>query len=104
MASTRSKGELENPVATISATPDANAAPPARPPQPEPVAAKGPPAIQPQVDLRLVIELDEASGSYVYKTIDRRTGEVVSQFPREEILHLREEGKYAAGDVIRAKA
>ena len=53
-------------------------------------------------DLRLVIE--EGGGSYVYKTIDRRTGEVVSQFPREEILKLREEAAYEAGAVISASA
>jgi flagellar protein FlaG len=57
-----------------------------------------------QVELRLVIEKDPTSGSYVYKTIDRRTGEVLQQLPREELLRLREEAAYAAGDVIRTQA
>lgn len=57
---------------------------------------------QDPADLRLVIE--EGGGSYVYKTIDRRTGEVVAQFPREEILKMREEVDYAAGTVISASA
>ncbi|MDP3855311.1 flagellar protein FlaG [Phenylobacterium sp.] len=57
---------------------------------------------QDPADLRLVIE--EGGGSYVYKTIDRRTGEVVAQFPREEILKMREEIDYAAGTVISASA
>jgi len=55
-------------------------------------------------DLRLVIEQDEGSGSYVYKTVDRRTGEIVQQFPRDQILRMREGEKYAAGAVISAKA
>jgi flagellar protein FlaG len=55
-------------------------------------------------DYRLVIEDDKAAGSYVYKTIDRRTGEVISQVPREQILKMREAFGYSAGDVINAKA
>ncbi|MFN4177922.1 hypothetical protein [Phenylobacterium sp.] len=56
------------------------------------------------VDLRLIIEEDQASGSYVYKTVNRRTGEVVLQLPRAEVLRMREEADYAAGSVIRTKA
>ncbi len=56
-----------------------------------------------QVDMRLVIEMDQASGSYVYKTINRVTGEVVSQLPRAEVLRLKSEGA-AAGAIIRTKA
>ncbi len=55
-------------------------------------------------DLRLVIEEDKAAGCYVYKTIDRRTGVVVQQLPREQVLRLRETINYTAGDVINAKA
>jgi len=54
-------------------------------------------------DLRLVIEDDEVTGTYVYKTIDRRTGKVVQQYPREQILKLREASDYTAGAVIKAK-
>ncbi|RAK52283.1 hypothetical protein DJ018_14170 [Phenylobacterium deserti] len=57
-----------------------------------------------QADLRLIIEEDEAAGTLVYKTINRRTGEVVLQMPREEIEKLGEETEYVAGSVIRAKA
>lgn len=56
-----------------------------------------------QVDTRLVIEMDRASGAYVYKTINRQTGEVMSQLPRAEVLKLRDGGDYAAGAVIRTK-
>jgi flagellar protein FlaG len=55
-------------------------------------------------DERLVIEIDQASGSYVYKVVDRATGDVVRQLPRAEVLRLRHESPYAAGAVIRAKA
>ena len=54
-------------------------------------------------DLRLVIEDDEATGTYVYKTIDRRTGQVVQQYPRDQILKLRDASDYTAGAVIKAK-
>ena len=54
--------------------------------------------------MRLVIEEDKASGSYVYKTVNRRTGEVVQQLPREQILKLREALNYEAGSIVRAKA
>ena len=54
--------------------------------------------------MRLVIEEDEASGSYVYKTVNRVTGEVLMQFPRDAVLKLREQVDYEAGAVIRTKA
>jgi flagellar protein FlaG len=77
--------------------------------QPEaPVARKGaetPPVVPAQdpVALRLVIDLDQASGGYVYKTINRLTGEVVSQLPRAEVLKLREGGS-EPGAVISTEA
>jgi flagellar protein FlaG len=57
-----------------------------------------------EAEMQLVIEMDQASGSYVYKTINRQTGEVVSQLPRAEVLKLRTEVEYAAGDVIKTEA
>ena len=57
-----------------------------------------------QVEMRLVIEMDQASGSYVYKTINRQTGEVVMQLPRAEVLKLKDGAEYAAGTVVRTKA
>jgi flagellar protein FlaG len=56
------------------------------------------------VDLRLVIEDDQQAGCFVYKTIDWVTGQVVQQFPREQILKMREGSDYTAGDVIRSQA
>jgi flagellar protein FlaG len=97
---------MENKVAKLSATPDPTFSQPA--PQPPPGADTG--SVQSriaqgaldQADLRLVIE--EQAGTYVYKTVDRRTGDIVAQYPREEILKLREEMNYIAGDVINTKA
>jgi flagellar protein FlaG len=96
---------MDSKVAILAATPDptfgqkqspprSNSAPPAR------SVAQGPDP----VDLRLVIEEDKASNSYVYKTIDRLTGKVIQQLPREQVLQLREQLDYEAGDVVRAKA
>ncbi len=65
--------------------------------------ASAQPATPNPADLRLVIEDDQAAGSYVYKTINPRTGEVVQQYPREQILKLREAEDYTAGSVIKAK-
>ena len=53
-------------------------------------------------DLRLIIEEDQASGTFVYKTLDRRTGEIVKQFPREQVMRLKDTVGYAPGDVIDA--
>ena len=98
-------GDMENKVAKISATPDQ---PPSQPaPQPPAALETGPLQSRiaqralDQADLRLVIE--EEAGTYVYKTVDRRTGDVVAQYPREDILKLRETDEYVPGDVIKAK-
>jgi len=57
-----------------------------------------------QSQYRLIIEEDQASGAFVYKTLDRSTGEVILQFPREEILKLKEQSSYKAGAVISTTA
>jgi flagellar protein FlaG len=57
-----------------------------------------------QSNLRLVIEDDKAAGSYVYKTINPVTGQVVSQIPREQLLQLREAPDYMPGSVINASS
>lgn len=52
---------------------------------------------------RLIIE-EGPSGSFVYKTLDRVTGEVVSQLPREEVLMLNKSPDYSSGQVIDTSA
>ena len=94
---------MQNSIGTVAATSD----PPAgqSPPQRRESAAsdRSAPAEGP-ADLRLIIEEDKASGSYVYKTVNRATGEIVLQLPRDDVLKLRDTVNYAAGHVIRAKA
>ncbi len=53
---------------------------------------------------RLIIEEGPTVGTYIYKTLDSATGEVVRQFPREEVLKLSENGGYAAGALIDTSA
>ncbi|MGQ3017757.1 flagellar protein FlaG [Phenylobacterium sp.] len=48
----------------------------------------------------MIIEEDAAVGAYVYKTVDRQTGEVISQIPREEVLKMRDRPEYEVGDVV----
>jgi len=55
-------------------------------------------------DLRLVIEEDQQAGTVVYKSVDWRTGEVVQQLPREQVLKLRESQNYSAGKLLATKA
>lgn len=53
---------------------------------------------------RLVIEEGPAAGSFVYKTLDSATGEVIRQFPREEVLRMTQSGDYSAGGLIETSA
>lgn len=49
---------------------------------------------------RLVIEQGAQAGSFVYKTLDRETGEVVQQLPSEDVLRMRQRDDYGVGAVI----
>lgn len=62
----------------------------------KPAAADGP---QPG-DLRLVIERDSQTGTYVYKTVDRRTGDILQQFPREDVLRFKQAEHYDPGEIF----
>lgn len=67
-------------------------------------ASPASPLADPPADYRLVIEPDGTTGGFVYKTLDRATGEVVKQFPREEVLRLRDSPGYIAGQVFTTEA
>jgi flagellar protein FlaG len=97
---------MDNKVAAFAATPDPTfGQKPAPQQRPDTGAAAKAPAPGPdQVDMRLVIEEDKATNSYVYKTVNRLTGEVIQQLPREQVLQLREQLDYEAGNVVRTKA
>lgn len=60
--------------------------------------------VEPAPIYRLVIEEGPTQGSFIYKTLDSQTGEVVRQFPREQVLRLAEARKYSAGSVIDTSA
>lgn len=95
---------MESKVAPFTATPD-----PTYGRQPTPAEREGRNGAEGEAPseeqlLRLVIEHDEIVGTLVYKIIDRRTGEVVQQYLREEVLQMREDADYSAGGVISTKA
>jgi len=88
-------------VASLNLTPDFSGTPATGPaPSPAPIAQR---PVEEPAEFRLVIE-DDPSGSFVYKTLDRRTGEVVNQFPREQVLRLKESLGYAPGRVFNGKS
>ncbi len=74
-------------------------------PQPAPTQPSEPSVsnIEDAADFRLVIEEDPASNSYIYKTVDRRTGAVIQQFPREQLLKMKDDQDYNAGSVVSAR-
>jgi len=51
-------------------------------------------------DLRLVIEEDADTGAFVYKTLDRLTGEVVQQLPRDSVLKAMASEDYNPGLIV----
>ena len=57
-----------------------------------------------QADVRLIIEEAGEPGRYVYTIVDRRSGRVISQLPRDEVLKLREQSDYAAGTLFKGEA
>jgi flagellar protein FlaG len=87
-------------------TPDATPAQTApTPPPATPGTSQAPPTqLDAQADLRLVIEEDKASGSYVYKTVDPITGKVISQMPREQLLKMREAPDYSPGSIVDSRS
>jgi flagellar protein FlaG len=96
---------MESKVTAFAATPDPTFGQKAAAPRPDTGASA--PRVDPgqdPADMRLVIEEDKATDSYVYKTVNRLTGEVIQQLPRDQVLKLREQLDYEAGDVVRTKA
>ena len=53
---------------------------------------------------RLIIEEGPTRGTFIYKTLDSETGQVVRQFPREQVLKMSENGGYSAGGLIDTSA
>ncbi len=57
----------------------------------------------PKLNARLSIEKDETTGKYIYKTIDPETGEVVKQWPREDVLKAISDINNTAGMIVDQK-
>ncbi len=57
-----------------------------------------------RANTHLVIEKDESTGSFVYKSVDRETGEIIKQYPREEVLRAIAIASDAEGLIIDTKA
>ena len=92
-------------ITNAAADPSLGATPTSVPDAAHPASAQAARTAGPEpADLRLVIEDDQAAGCFVYRTIDWRTGAVVQQLPREQLLKLREADAYLAGDVIKTEA
>jgi hypothetical protein len=53
---------------------------------------------------RLTIEKDEETGGWIYKALDPITGEVINQFPREQLVQMKNSPTYQPGDVIKTQA
>lgn len=84
------------PAGGVFASASREAAPREAAPAEKPPVAAGP---QPG-GLRLVIEEDSTTGTYVYKTVDRRTGDILQQFPREDVLRFKQAEHYDPGEVF----
>ncbi len=58
----------------------------------------------PEYALRLTMDKDPDTGDWVYKAINRYTGEVVRQLPRQDLLEMKRNGSYHAGSIIKTEA
>jgi uncharacterized FlaG/YvyC family protein len=57
-------------------------------------------AAQPPPSQRLVIQESGEAGMYVYSILDRATGTVLVQIPREQAVSMANRNTDAAGEVI----
>lgn len=71
----------------------------------QPIPPEPTPEVEYEADYRLVIEEDPAEpGAFIYKTVDRATGRVISQLRREAVVKLRDSPAYQAGAVVKTRA
>ena len=52
---------------------------------------------------RYRLTIEEGPNGFVYKTLDRVTGEVIRQLPREDVVKMRHSPAYGPGELIRTK-
>ena len=84
----------------ITTPPNPTVTPAAGPAPVEPVRKETPRSSGQLADLRLVIEESEDGQGFIYKTLDRRTGEIVQVYPRDEVLKMGEAAEYHPGTVV----
>ena len=87
------------PVTTLDAVQAATTARPLAPVEtttPKPVSS-----IEASANYRLLIEEGPRKGSFVYKTMDSVTGEIIRQFPREQLVKIAQSDSYDRGSVIK---
>lgn len=96
----KSSGQTEGAVQPV--TPPAETGEEKRSPDPDVQNVKSQhPALE--NNARLTIEKDQASGTYIYKTVHRETGEVIKQWPREKMLKAIASYQNIAGLIIDKK-
>ncbi len=83
------------------ATPPAQATPPPAPASSSSSSSGSAPSNE--SSQRLVISEGAQTGVYVYTILDRTTGEVLVQIPREEVVRISSRPGYSAGQVINTK-
>jgi hypothetical protein len=69
--------------------------------EPKKAKAIGKPASD--ADQRLVIREGTEDGLFVYTILDRASGQVMAQIPREEVANLAARPDYQAGQVVNTK-
>jgi hypothetical protein len=70
-----------------------------------PEASKARPRIVGAPDpARYRLTIEKGAGGFIYKTLDRETGEVIRQLPREEVVRLSERADYRIGGVFDIEA
>ncbi|KAK0350259.1 hypothetical protein LTR94_029748 [Friedmanniomyces endolithicus] len=91
---------MANNVASISSvTSSVPSIAPVSKPAPEASAAPANDAAEDPTRFRLTIEATSA-GRFVYKVLDRVTGEVIRQLPREQVAMLGLDPNYSGGQVV----
>jgi flagellar protein FlaG len=96
---------MSSKVAPYTATPDSTYGRQSPPPAHDIVTAEeAARLVAEDADFRLLIEEDPASGTIIYRRIDRATGRVVAEFSRDAVLKMRDDAGYVAGEVIRTCA
>jgi len=73
-------------------------------PQSRPASPSAPAYIAEPADDRLVVDKDPVRGRFIYRTVDRLTGETVAQLANEDIIRLRDSDACKAGTVFNGKA